>query len=216
MDTSFSIEAKYSRTKQVAQYEPATAEIKTVFSVDAADAEGLMDQALDKCKAAVERVLGLRPAVAGSPTVDRAASKTPEPTTAQMPEDTPKRRGRPTKEEAAKKAATEALKRASTEDVMADLINEDEPQNIQAGPEDRNDPMADLMGDAPKPEVKKITDQELQNAAGKANLRLGDPRVIKKYVNDTFGVAKLHEVPMERRQELIDGLANLKKDGTVG
>lgn len=207
-NNSTGFEVRYTRTRQVAQFEPAVAEIKAVFNANESDV-GIAERKLVECREAVERVLGLRPAMA-------AASKAPEPTTAQMPEDTPKRRGRPTKEEAAKKAATEALKRASTEDVMADLINEDEPQNIQASPEDRNDPMADLMGDAPKPEVKKITDQELQNAAGKANLRLGDPRVIKKYVNDTFGVAKLHEVPMERRQELIDGLANLKKDGTVG
>lgn len=205
-NNSTGFEVKYARTRQVAQYEPAVAEIRAVFNADSSDVN-VAERKLNECREAVERVLGLKPT---SVVVAKAIE------TVAQPEDISKRRGRPTKEEAAKKAATEALKRASTDDVMADLIGEDEQQNIQVSPEDRNDPMADLMDEKPAEPVKKITDQELQNAAGKANLRLGDPRVIKKWVQETFDVTKLGEIPAERRQEAVDGLANLKKDGTLG
>lgn len=60
------------------------------------------------------------------------------------------------------------------------------------------------------PEVKKIPDEDLQKAANKAAQTFSAAKV--KEVMADFGVARLGEVPQEKRQEFLDKLSGLKKD----
>lgn len=230
MENSTGFEVKFSRTVQAAQYEPATAEIKAVFASDKSDVS-IAESKLRECREAVERVLGLKPAAVLTGGNDRVPVAS-----APMAKDTPvaaktdpgngedkKKRGRPTLEEAAKKAAALALARADN-DPMAEIISEADPteaQNISTG-EDRNDPMADVLGDDISEvveqaiaEEKPITDQELQNTAGKAVQRLGDANIIRKMVKQNYKVARLDEVPPQLRRALVNDLSNLQKDGSI-
>ncbi len=61
-----------------------------------------------------------------------------------------------------------------------------------------------------QPEVKKIPDEDLQKAANKAAQTTSAAKV--KEVMADFGVARLGEVPQEKRQEFLDKLTGLKKD----
>ena len=77
-----------------------------------------------------------------------------------------------------------------------------------SSPADDDDPTPD---DAPAPEKKKPTPSEADaRAAVKAAKDRGvSPKVIRSYMQESFGIASSVDCPAERRQELIEGLNNL-------
>lgn len=232
MENSTGFEVRFSRTIQAAQYEPASAEIKAVFSTEfgpEGDPIGYAELKLRECRAAVERVLGLRvglkpvnEGVGGMTATEIEEAQQSKSAPAQTEEK--RRRGRPSLKEQAEKAAKRALENASN-DPMAEILSEEDPtQNISTGEERNDDPMVDVLSDDPVngdsgvasvAEEKPITDQELQNSAGKAVQRLGDANIVRKMVKQNYKVQRLDEVPPQLRRSLVNDLANLQKDGSI-
>ena len=64
-------------------------------------------------------------------------------------------------------------------------------------------------GNAPDPVKPTPSESDTRNAVQAARKRGVPAGVIKAYMKDRFGIATSVECPAERRQELIDGLAQL-------
>lgn len=64
--------------------------------------------------------------------------------------------------------------------------------------------------DAPDPAPKKVpTEAEMRAEIQKTRKRGVPTKTIRDYIKDTFGVEASVDCPPEKRQALIDGLANL-------
>jgi flagellum-specific peptidoglycan hydrolase FlgJ len=198
------VEARYLKRRQEGQFEPAEAEVKTVFTIgEGVDFDAAIDDALDRVKRAVHKVLGLHSEVQ-TRAETRPDAKAPEPETSKRGP------GRPRKETviAAKEAADKALQNA---DPMAEVMGEmkgESPTTEEA------DPMADVVGQPSQPiaekpvEGKKFTDMELQNEAGKAVQRTGNSKKVREVVAKY--AKSIGEIPADKRQEFVDELKALK------
>lgn len=76
------------------------------------------------------------------------------------------------------------------------------------------EPVEDLPpDDAPDPQPKKAapapTEADARQAVKRARDRGVSAKVIREYMQTSFGIASSVECPEDRRQELIDGLAKL-------
>lgn len=74
------------------------------------------------------------------------------------------------------------------------------------------EPVEDLPpDDAPDPQPKKAapTEADARQAVKSARDRGVSAKVIREYMQTSFGIASSVECPEDRRQELIDGLAKL-------
>lgn len=158
-----SFEVKFGRTRQAQQYEPEYAEVKAVTFGHEVDPDAL----LDRCKASVYRVLGLKvaekvPQGAGEAvqkpiTRQEASSQTGTGATGgaevvtspagSTPAAEKRRPGRPSKADqaAAKKLADEALNNPASTDPMAEVITPAISKGDDHPREQSDDPMADVV-----------------------------------------------------------------------
>lgn len=231
------IRARFSKSVQPKQYESESAEIETTFTAIDAAAGTEQDAALAACRAAVYKVLGLTTTQAtnkASPVVENVASKaSPQAETPKTEEKAPSKRGRPSAAEVAAKLAKAAADKALADadpmsDVLTEASKEDAKPNISTGDERVDvDPMDDViktaetatttfsMEDETTASDAPISDQDLQNEAGRSVQRLGDPNIIRAMVRTNYRVAKLDEVEQKYRKALVSDLKNLQKDGSI-
>lgn len=88
-----------------------------------------------------------------------------------------------------------------------------QPEPVQE-PVTDDEPVEDLPpDDAPDPQPKKAapapTEADARQAVKSARDRGVSAKVIREYMQTSFGIASSVECPEDRRQELIDGLAKL-------
>lgn len=111
-------------------------------------------------------------------------------------------------------APAPAPKKAKKTTEMPQPEPQPQPQGTDPDGAGAEDVVEDLPpDDAPDPQPKKAapapTEADARQAVKSARDRGVSAKVIREYMQTSFGIASSLECPEERRQELIDGLAKL-------
>lgn len=185
MPQVYEVTARFRRQTQPVQYQAAESEliVKAQFDKDEYQSGGSA-QLLAEVQAIVLSSLGL-------------SAETPAPTSsvATAGQAGPKEEPKPSKTRAKKDAAPAETKPAATSaDAAADM----------GGPASVSQPAAT---EGPKP----VTDEDLQKTASAASQRLGGAGPVKELMKK-FGVARLGELPQEKRVAFVAECDALKKE----
>jgi hypothetical protein len=186
------VTARYSRKVQVAQYEPAEAEVTIRAQIiEGEDGDKVIGTAMGKAKLAVNVALGLV----------KPAEKPPAPVAQPAPDAGKVDSGTPTAPAAPDKAAE------------IDMGEVKEPAKRGPGrpPKPKADPASMDDFDAPAAKVV-ISDTELQAEASKTAQRLGGPDAVKKLMKDKYKIARLAELTEKDRTTFVADLAALKSE----
>jgi hypothetical protein len=174
----------YAEKRNISQYENKSAEIELAFALDEGDDPDTVIGELEiQCKARVHRMLGIDE---GSkvPLASKIAADLEMKTASEVSAEAAKKRpGRPPK--------------ARVEKV---------PE-----PDEDEDGMDDILGEAPKDEPAEITDEDLIKKLTKhplSNKETGEPKRVKALV--VKYAPRLSEIPKEKRAAFLKELAELK------
>lgn len=204
------IRVTYERTVQPRQYESIKAGVELAAVVSEAEADTWGDAAVALLHEAREKAHEAIRGHSGKTAEDASIETTKEP--AKKADKSKAAAGKKASSKKAEKPAEKPAEEAASGDVDIDDIEANPPAGDIPAPQDDGPDLDDIDSDQEAFDESveaDIPDSELQAECSKASRRVGAEKV--KAAIKEFGVARIAELPADKRQAFVDALGALKK-----